>query len=573
MNFIVNETKQKLRGGYYTPLDLAEFLVRWVKEINPKKILEPSCGGGIFFEALKKVGGSSKINLVGIEFDEDEATKTKKIVRNDFSQVVIKNTDFLDWSLKELKNNPPSFDAIVGNPPFIRYQYLPEIFQERSEDIFKVLNLPFTKHTNAWVPFILASMALLRPGGRLAMVIPAEIIHVLHAQSLRSYLGKECKRIVIVDPQELWFENTLQGTVLLLAEKLHNPSDKPEGVGIYPVKNREFLKLDPKDVFAAPKSINGRTVEGKWTYALLDPEIRILIDNLTHHPDVHQFKDIADVDVGIVTGANDFFLVPDEIVNEFGLKKWAHPMFGRSDHCPGIIYNKVQHKTNKEDGKPTNFIWFPNETVTISASAQQYIEYGEKQNLHTRYKCSVRTPWYSVPSVYTTEVGMLKRSHNTPRLIFNEVGAFTTDTAYRINTHTGIDSKKLIGSFLNSLTVLSAELEGRHYGGGVLELTPSEIEKLLIPLPKKVSVDLVTLDNDVRNSPIEKVLKKQDRKILRALGLTIKKQGQLLGAWNKLRNRRQRIDDSSIDQSISIKNLVESSSSRYKESVRPIKSL
>ena len=158
-----------------------------------------------------------------------------------------------------------SFDAIVGNPPFIRYQYLPKEFQEKSEEIFNILGLPFTKHTNAWVPFILASMALLKPGGRLAMVIPAEIIHVLHAQSLRSYLGKECKRIVIVDPQELWFDDTLQGTVLLLAEKLHDLSDKPEGVGIYPVKNREFLKLDPKEVFSAPKSINGRTIKGKWT--------------------------------------------------------------------------------------------------------------------------------------------------------------------------------------------------------------------------------------------------------------------------------------------------------------------
>src|SRR3989344_4551228 len=546
MNFIANETKQKLRGGYYTPLDLAEFLVNWVKEIKPKNILEPSCGDGIFFDAIKKVGGLNKINILGIEFNEEEAVKARKKLKKDFSNAVIKNTDFLDWSLKQLKNEEKNFDAIVGNPPFIRYQYLPKVFQEKSEEVFKILDLPFTKHTNAWVPFILSSMALLRPGGRLAMVIPAEIMHVLHAQPLRAYLGRECKRIVIVDPQELWFDDTLQGTVLLLAEKLSSPNEKPEGVGIYPVKGKEFLKLDPAEEFATPKSINGRTVKGKWTYALLDPEIRTLIDDLARHPAVHLFKDVADVDVGIVTGANNFFLVPDEIVKEFKLKKWAHPMFGRSDHCPGIIYNEDQHNANKENGKPTNFIWFPQEAVTVSASAQQYINYGEKQELHTRYKCSVRTPWYSVPSVYKTEVGMLKRSHNTPRLILNEIGAFTTDTAYRIKTNENIDSKQLVGSFVNSLTALSAELEGRHYGGGVLELTPSEIEKLLIPLPKNITIDLVDLDNDVRSLSTEELLKQQDRKILRALGLTIEKQNQLLGAWNKLRNRRQRIDDSKI---------------------------
>jgi hypothetical protein len=46
------------------------------------------------------------------------------------------------------------------------------------------------------------------------MVVPSEIVHVMHAQSLRTYLGEQCRRIVIVDPQEIWFEGTLQGAVL-----------------------------------------------------------------------------------------------------------------------------------------------------------------------------------------------------------------------------------------------------------------------------------------------------------------------------------------------------------------------
>ena len=51
------------------------------------------------------------------------------------------------------------------------------------------------------------------------MVVLAEIIHVAHAQSLRTYLGEHARRLIIVDPEELWFEGTLQGAVLLLAEK------------------------------------------------------------------------------------------------------------------------------------------------------------------------------------------------------------------------------------------------------------------------------------------------------------------------------------------------------------------
>jgi len=544
MNFIRNETEQKLRGGYYTPLDLAIFLARWVKNIKPKNILEPSCGDGVFFNAIAKAGINKSCLITGVEFDKKEAALSRTLADKILSKSKVETGDFLQWALNNLRKGS-KFDAVLGNPPFIRYQYLPKEFQEKSEEIFEQLNIKFTKHTNAWVPFILASVALLRPGGRIAMVVPAEIIHVGHAQALRSYLGKECRRIVIVDPEEIWFDNTLQGAVLLLAEKCTSPFDKNEGLGIYPVKGRDFLKLDPEEIFLKPKSMNGRTISGKWTYALLDPEIRELIDELSKNPNIHRFKDIADVDVGIVTGANEYFLVSDITLEKYNLSKWAHPMFGRSNHSPGVIYNKKQHVQNSTDAKPTNFIWFPDATVVKDKAARAYIKYGESQELHTRYKCSTRSPWYSVPSVYSTEIGMLKRSHDAPRLIFNKMDAFTTDTAYRIRSDK-VSAEQLVGVFMNSLTALSAELEGRHYGGGVLELVPSEIERLLIPLPKNINIDLKELDNSVRTLPMRQILENQDRKILKALGISDVKQKLLIKNWEKLHNRRQRISSSEI---------------------------
>ena len=335
MNFIENESAQKLRGGYYTPLDLAIFLARWIKEINPKSVLEPSCGDGVFFDALTSGSACENTAVTGFELDRGEAAKARRRARDVGLKASIYAGDFLQWALPRLTDQSGGFDAAVGNPPFVRYQYLPEPFQDRAEKIFRRLGLPFTKHTNAWVPFIIASMALLRPRGRLAMVVPAEIIHVTHASSLRSYLGSECRRLVIVDPEELWFTGTLQGAVLLMAEKRGGNADQPRGLGIYPVKGREFLKRDPATVFAAPTPINRKTVEGKWTRALLDIETRSLLDELAAHPEVHRFEDVAEVDVGIVTGANKYFLVTDEIVERHNLDRWAHPMFGRSEHCPG----------------------------------------------------------------------------------------------------------------------------------------------------------------------------------------------------------------------------------------------
>ena len=295
--------------------------------------------------------------------------------------------------------------------------------------------------------------------------------------------------------------------------------------------------------------MNGKTVVGKWTRALLSHSERQLLDTLLDRPDVHLFDEIAEVDVGIVTGANKFFLVDDKTVERYKLQEFAHPMFGRSEHCPGIIYDAGQHMANAAKGNPTNFIWFKESLPKPSKSVREYIEWGEGQDLHTRYKCRIRKPWYSVPSVYSTEIGMLKRSHDTPRLIHNRLDAFTTDTAYRVSSKT-VSPETLIFCFLNALTALSAELEGRHYGGGVLELVPSEIERLLLPIPSKIRPNLSKLDAMVRKSNAADVLGKQNEVVLGALGLSKAQQEDLLSAWLRLKNRRQRIsEDGEVSQS------------------------
>ena len=116
-------------------------------------------------------------------------------------------------------------DAVIGNPPFIRYQTFPEPFRSRAMMIMGQLGLTPNKLTNIWVPFVVAAAASLRPGGRLAMVLPAELLQVTYAAQLRSFLNDRFSRIDIVACNELFFENAEQEVVLLLAEgALSKPS-------------------------------------------------------------------------------------------------------------------------------------------------------------------------------------------------------------------------------------------------------------------------------------------------------------------------------------------------------------
>lgn len=542
MKFKADQTPKKLRGGYYTPQNLADYVTKWVLNNNPASILEPSCGDGTFIQALFNNNCHTNIAINAFELFDTEAKKSSEKCQNfNFSNSEVIEGDFLVWANSAIKRGKELFDGILGNPPFIRYQFLEPEFQEQAELVFKQLNLKFTKHTNAWVPFILASIKMLKSGGRLGMVIPSEIIHVMHAQSLRTYLGEQCSKIVIIDPQEIWFEDTLQGAVILLAEKKEDLNEISQGVGITHVKGFEFLKQDPEELFNSTVGINGETVSGKWTRALLEPQELELINRVKSHANVYKFTDVADVDVGIVTGANKFFLVEKSVVEEFNLHDYAHPMFGKSQHCKGIIYDEKQHKENEENGLPTNFLYIKDDFDSLPKNVQDYIKTGEDEELHTRYKCRIRKPWYKVPSVYSKNLGMLKRAHDTPRLIFNEAEAYTTDTAYRVTSH-DIDASILACCFLNPLTAIFAELEGRYYGGGVLELVPSEIEKLYIPIPENINFDIHTLNDSIKAGSIADVLRTQGHHILGALGFSIEESDQLLNIWQKLKLRRQRKD-------------------------------
>lgn len=555
MNFIENETAQKLRGGFYTDPDIATFLAKWVLEKRPKSLLEPSCGDGAFLEAVADEKCSSLRRMFACELDQEESAKARERVSSTSKlSVEIHEGDFLKWFLFH-SHEAGQFDGVVGNPPFIRYQYLAKEQQFLAEKIFTRFGLPFTKHTNAWVTFVIASLSLLLPGGRLAMVIPSEIFHIPHAQSLRRFLALHCSRILIFDPEELWFDNALQGVVLLLAEKKTVATERSMGVAVQSVESREVLHKNAAKYFETADYINGDSIQGKWMPVFLSKKERSLLKALRQDVRFATFLELADVDVGIVTGANKFFLVTDEVVESFGLEQWAHPMFGRSDHVAGVIYDKANHNANRRDGLPTNFLWFDDVSFSsFSSSVQRYLRSGEEQGLPNRYKCSVREPWFRVPSVYASPVAMLKRAHHFPRLVLNKAQVFTTDTAYRIQPKQ-VTAVSLVYSFLNSLTCLSAELEGRHYGGGVLELVPSEIERLILPICSVSEADLRKLDERFRIcSDDSQILREQDQVLLKNGGLSTNDQSALHDAWDRLRNRRQRNSGSDDDQVSSIKN-------------------
>lgn len=537
-----NISDQKLRGGYYTPQAIANFLCQWSIDKNTERILEPSCGDGIFiesailrFKVLGIEGEDLKGRIKGIELLEEESLKAQVRAANlGLNSNAIVNDDFFHYISR---NGVKKYDAVIGNPPFIRYQSFPEEHRKLAIEMMRNLGLKPNKLTNIWVPFLVVSASLLKNSGRLAMVIPAELFQVKYAAETRVFLSKFFERITIITFKKLVFANIQQEVVLILCEK---KVQHGKGVRVIECENLEDLK-----------SINFKTVNGshvkpidhtteKWTKYFLNEDEINLLRRLRRDKRVISCSDIMEVDVGLVTGRNEFFMMKEEQVKEWKLKKYTIPVASKSNQLKGITFSE---KDFLDNSKAQNAIYLfipPNEDFEkLPKVCQKYIEYGEQLGFNTGYKTRIRKRWYITPSLWVPDAFALRQVGHYPKLILNETGASSTDTVHRVRFKEGVNRDMAAISFLNSLSLAFSEITGRSYGGGVMTFEPTEIEEIQIPVLVDLDLDFDKIDAQIRKRNIEKVLGMVDESLLVEYhGFAKDEVDTLRGIWKKLAQRR-----------------------------------
>lgn len=506
MQLIKNATKEKLRGGFYTPEPIASFILKWAFNGNTEvDILEPSCGDGVFLEEIKK-GDYQYNSVIATELDTIEAEKSRQIALEN-SEVI--NTEFHQFCIKTDKR----FDLIIGNPPYIRYQYFDKEQQEFASQIFEKANLKYSKLTNAWVSFVVGSSLLLKETGKIGFVLPAEILQVSYAQTLREFLAKFYNKINIVSFEKLVFPDIQQEVVLLLCEKNNSQTHLIEHLEL---KDAEDLQnLDVAKLKSPKKKIDFKS--NKWTFYFLDQNEIDFLERLQEENKLSQLGEYAKVEVGITTGSNPFFTVPLSTVQFYNLEKYAKPLVGRSVQVPSAIFTETDWQKNREMEARTHLLTFPKkEELNSSVGARDYIAWGEEQEINKGYKCRIRDEWQIVPSLRISDALFIRRNNLYPKLIINKAEAYTTDTMHRVTVKPNTEIKALTASYYNSVSLAFSEICGRSHGGGVLELMPNEVERILLPYHKNNANLLPTIDKMIRaKKNISEILKITNKKILK----------------------------------------------------------
>lgn len=541
--------EHKLRGGYYTSARVAEWLCAWAIQDAGDMVLEPSCGDGAFLEAAmhryQALGASGEeiaVRLKGIEIIAAEAKRARdrlKPVLGKAAESVVQNSDFFGWWQG---TDQPAYDVIIGNPPFIRYQSFPEPHRTRAMAIMGEQGLTPNKLTNIWVPFVVAATASLKVGGRLALVLPAEILQVTYAAQLRAYLTDRFKRIDVIACNELFFEKAEQEVVLLLADGALKAASESNVCRVAMTEADSVSDITDRVPYALLKAAKPKTIQHdneKWLKYFLDNKqiefMRAVRDaEITASMSAH-----ASINVGVVTGKNEFFVLSGDQVAELGLEGYTTPLVSRSVQLKGTRLGKSDWNSLSAAGDRVHLLNVsPAQLQRLSPKLKRYIEDGESKLFHTGYKCSIRSPWYTVPAVWTPDGFAFRQIYDFPRMVLNTSEATSTDTIHRLSSK-GEKPERIIANTYTWLTAASAEIEGRSYGGGVLELEPTEAERLLMPATLNGALSLAEADKLIRAGRLDDVLEENARIVLMGhMGLSAAECALLKGVWTKMRNRR-----------------------------------
>ena len=221
-------TMRKARGAFFTPVELCDYIVEWAVHGPDDRVLEPSCGEAAFLlssgarlRAMACGHPHRHGQLHGVELHADSARVAGQLLASRGLAAEIEVGDFFD------RDPEPIFDAVVGNPPYVRYQDFAGEARARSRAAALRAGVRLTRLASSWAAFTVHAALFLKPEGRLGLVLPAELLTVNYAADVRRFLMARfaCVRLVLFT--ERVFPGVQQEVVLLLAEGA-GPTDRCE---------------------------------------------------------------------------------------------------------------------------------------------------------------------------------------------------------------------------------------------------------------------------------------------------------------------------------------------------------
>lgn len=497
---------RKARGAFFTPALVARFIADWAVHKQSDAVLEPSCGEAVFLhEAARKVGPEGR--LVGVELHATSAAESERTLRAEGITADIHAGDFFKH------RDFGQYDAVIGNPPYVRYQDFAGESRAAARTAALRAGVSLTNLASSWAAFTVHSALHLKRGGRLGLVLPAELLTVNYAAGVRQFLMDHFSSVGLVLFEERVFPGVLEEVVLLLAD----------GYQPYGALGTDHMTLWQVRDAAGLADLTGHrkwtppSKSAKWSAGLMSAQGLAAYQSALTGDAFTGLETWGDTTLGMVSGNNKFFALSPAKVAELGLADTDTIRLSPpgSRHLRTLTLTVDGLTALGETGMATHLF---RPAGDPSKAAQRYIKSGEALDVHEAYKCRVRTPWWRVPYLRPADLFLTYMNADTPRLASNRARAHHLNSVHGVYLKDDLreDGLSLLPlASLNSVTLLGAETVGRAYGGGMLKIEPREADLLPMPSPA-----LVRAHKDALNGLRQKVAATlRDGRLLDAVAL------------------------------------------------------
>ncbi|HEY7547523.1 MAG TPA: N-6 DNA methylase [Blastocatellia bacterium] len=345
---MADERREKHRHGeHYTPAPVARLLAAFAVRTSSDLILDPACGDGRLLAAAleRKQSLSPETSRVHLDlFGIDRSRAAVKLASSTGAHVSCK--DFFDAGPSA---SLPPFDAVIGNPPYIRHEVMgaedkrrirAQLDRDRSlsPDIFWPR---WSGRSDIYVFFFAHAARFLRPQGRLVFLTASSWLDAGYGAALREFLLRNFRIIAIIESAvESFFTDASINTAITVLEREEDERKRLSN-------SARFVQLlKPVNEIIRPKRRDAardfaRSIEATQS-SLTNPSYRLrAIDqsDLMSDPGwgkhlrandvlfeilerggarMSRLSDLARVRFGVKTGANEFFYLRDAKLKALG---------------------------------------------------------------------------------------------------------------------------------------------------------------------------------------------------------------------------------------------------------------
>lgn len=480
---------RKRIGRYDTPRPISQAITDWVIRSSGDRVIEPSAGSGVFVKSacrrLVELGTKDPGSQIwACDIDARAVEHARRSLPHHEDHVV--EGDFLS-----LANGPEfagrEFDCVIGNPPFISMHRMDEK-QRRSAWLLASNSLvTIDRKASLWAYFAIASIRVLKDGGNLGLILPASCLHSNYGKNIIKSVASRFEYSLLLSIRERCFldDGAQERIVILLGEGYQGRAVS------------SGLTIEEYDSVVATirrlGAINGRESKPSWhgiaaPVPLLMSRVVAEAENVLDTEESVSLGDLAQIHIGVVTGANKFFVLTESRRRILGIpESCVIPLLADFRSTAGIAFRYSDWRKMMDSDMPC-WLLIPRENEKSKAVIDYLDGFPEEARLKNR-TFSKRDPWYrpiigKPPHAFLRYMGAF-----APRILLSRFPSVATNSIHVVYFNKEVELVRRTATALSlhsSYSRLSAEYEGRAYGSGVLKLELSEARRLKLVLPRNI---------------------------------------------------------------------------------------